>query len=326
MIYNESEDYSGDSMIRTHLVSCNLCGSKNSSLFCKARDRLHGLEGQFNYVKCNECGLVYMNPQVITEDIPRLYPESYAPHYSGQKKERFGRLSAFCNHLMTMAKIKNSVYNSLNEQSRVLDIGCGSGAILNRIRKRTGCQVYGVDISENAVKSAKQLFGIDVYKGDIKTAPWSKKYFDVITAWQYLEHVNDPNQNVKKMSRLLKNDGRLILAIPNYKSLHAKWFKEKWYPLDCPRHLCLWSPQTITTLMSRNGLEVEDIVYDITPWGLVGSLQYLIFKDNLNPKTKNVVANSRLLRVLLFPWTILLSLLKMSDGIIVYAKAKQPNT
>ena len=307
-------------MIRTQPVSCNLCGSQNASILCNARDLLHGVEGEYVYVKCDDCGLVYMNPQVITEDLPQLYPDSYAPHYSGSKKKRFGFLSDICNYLMTMAKIKKKIYDNLNSQSKVLDVGCGAGSILNKIRNKTGCEVYGVDISENAVQSAKKFFDIDVFHGDIKEAAWPENYFDVITAWQYLEHVPDPNQNIEKMSHLLKNDGTLILGVPNHKSLHAKWFKEKWYPLDCPRHLCIWSPQTMSILLEKYGLKVEDIVYDITPWGLVGSLQYLVFGDNVNPKTKNRISNSRLLRVLLFPWTILMGLLKCSDGIIVYAR------
>jgi len=307
-------------MIRTKSISCNLCGSKNASIIYKAKDLLHGVEGQFDYVKCNDCGLVYMNPQVITEDLPKIYPDSYAPHYSGNKKQRFGLLSDICNYLMTMAKIKKSVYNSLNKQSRVLDIGCGAGSILNRIRNKTGCEVYGVDISENAVQSAKEFFDIDVFHGDIKETTWPENHFDVITAWQYLEHVPDPNQNIEKMASLLKNNGTLILGVPNNKSLNAKIFKSKWYPLDCPRHLCIWSPQTMKMLLEKYGLEVEDIVFDITPWGLIGSLQYLVFGDNVNPKTKNLIAGSRIIRVLLFPWTILLGLLKCSDGIIVYAK------
>ncbi|MBN1974702.1 MAG: class I SAM-dependent methyltransferase [Sedimentisphaerales bacterium] len=317
--------FNGSSMIKTHLVPCNLCGSKNTSFICKARDRLHGVEGEFNYVKCSECGLIYMNPQVVPEDIPQLYPSNYAPHHSRNKKKRFGFISELCSYLTSMAKIRKEIYNCLDNESRVLDVGCGSGSILNDIRKRTGCQVYGVDISENAVQTAKELYGIDIFKGDIKDSTWQDNYFDVITAWQYLEHVNDPNQNVEKMCRLLKNSGWLILGIPNYKSLHAKWFKNKWFPLDCPRHLCLWSPQTITKLINKHGLKVEYIVYDMTPWSLIGSLQYLIYGDNLNPGTKNRLMYSRCLLVLMFPWTLLMSLLKCSDVIIVYARKQQAN-
>jgi 2-polyprenyl-3-methyl-5-hydroxy-6-metoxy-1,4-benzoquinol methylase len=307
-------------MVKTRVVSCNLCQSNDFTFLCNAKDRLHGVEGEFNYVKCNECGLIYMNPQVVPEDIGRLYPADYAPHYSGNQKGRFGLLSVLWNYLMTMAKIKKVVYNTLNNQSKVLDVGCGSGAILNGIKKRTGCQVYGVDISENAVQSAKKLFGIDVFKGDIKEVSWPGNSFDVITAWQYLEHVNDPNQNVEKMSQLLKNNGWLILGVPNFDSFNARHFKDKWYPLDCPRHLCIWTPETMTMLLQKYGLTVTDIVYDITPWGLIGSLQYFFYDDNLNPRTKNRFANSRLLLALLFPWTLLLSLSKQSDVIIVYAQ------
>ena len=307
-------------MIRTHLVSCNLCGSKNATFLYKAKDRLHGVEGEFDYVRCNDCNLVYMNPQVVIEDIAQLYPSDYAPHYSAPVKGRFGLLSVILNYLMSMAKIKKEVYKSLNSQSRVLDVGCGSGAILNNIKTKTGCQVYGVDISENAVQAAKKIYGIDIFNGDIKDTTWPDSYFDVITAWQYLEHVNDPNQNVEKMSHLLKKDGLLILAVPNFNSLNARLFKEKWYSLDCPRHLCVWTPETMKVLMHKHGLNVVNIVYDMTPWSIIGTLQYLFYGNNTNPRTQNRFMRCRWLRILLFPWTLLLSLLKISDGIIVYAR------
>jgi 2-polyprenyl-3-methyl-5-hydroxy-6-metoxy-1,4-benzoquinol methylase len=307
-------------MIRTHLVSCNFCGSENATFLYKAKDRLHGVEGEFNYVRCNDCSLVYMNPQVIPEDIAQIYPTDYAPHYSAATKGRFGLLSVVLNYLMNMAKIKKIVCKNLNSQSRVLDVGCGSGAFLNNIKAKTGCQVFGVDISENAVQAAKKLFGIDVFHGDIKDSIWPDCYFDIITAWQYLEHVNDPNQNIEKMSHLLKKDGVLIIAVPNFNSLLAVLFKEKWYHLDCPRHLCIWTQETITKLMHKYELNVLDIVYDVTPWSFMGSLQYLLYGDNINPKTKNRLTHSRFFQLLLFPFTLILSLFKQSDAITIYAQ------
>ena len=73
-------------------------------------------------------------------------------------------------------------------------------------------------------------------------------------------------------------------------------------------------------LLEQHGLTVTKIIYDKTPWGLRGSLQYSLFGDNINPKYRNRIRQSLFLWILLLPWTILISLLKKSDIIVVYAK------
>lgn len=321
-------------MIRTQEVTCNLCNCRDSIPLLNAKDRLHGIEGTYAYVRCKECGLVYMNPQVVPEDIKKLYPTDYAPHSAAEKKtdsknglkkriiKRIKRSSIIELLLkkLTTVKIIDSIYAVLNEQTRILDVGCGTGAFLNGVKIDKGCQVHGVDISETAVNQAKRSFDLDIFKGDITELPLPDDYFDIITAWWYLEHIHNPHTSIKKISSLLKADGYCIIGIPNFKSFNAKAFKDKWYHLDCPRHLCIWTPDTITQLLEKHGLLTTKIIYDKTPWGLLGSLQYLFFGDNINPKHHNRMIQSFLLRVLLLPWTILTAFLKRADIMVIYAK------
>jgi 2-polyprenyl-3-methyl-5-hydroxy-6-metoxy-1,4-benzoquinol methylase len=318
-------------MIKTEKISCNLCGSKDSKFLFKARDRLHGIEGTFSYVRCSKCGLVYMNPQVVPEDIAKLYPSDYAPHSTAAKgtavaiRSLYNRLIktpviAQLIKCITNVKIINSIYSRLDQNSRVLDIGCGAGAFLNRVKTEKGCEVYGVDISEAAVKTAKDSFNLDIFKGTITEAPLEDASFDVITAWWYLEHIPDPQATAARISSLLKRNGHCIIGVPNFESFNAKTFKDKWYHLDCPRHLCIWTPSTMKRLLEQHGLTVTKVIYDKTPWGLRGSLQYALFVDNINPKHRNRIRQSLFLWMLLLPWTILVSLLKKSDIIVVYAE------
>jgi 2-polyprenyl-3-methyl-5-hydroxy-6-metoxy-1,4-benzoquinol methylase len=318
-------------MIRTKKISCNLCGSKDSQFLFEARDRLHGTEGTFRYVQCPECGLVYMNPQVSQEDIAKLYPSDYAPH-STTTKGTAATIRSLYNRLIktpviaqlvkwiTNVKIINSIYSRLDQNSRVLDIGCGAGAFLNRVKTEKGCEVFGVDISEAAVKAAKDSFNLDIFKGTITEAPLEDSSFDVITAWWYLEHIPDPQVTAARISSLLKRNGHCIIGVPNFESFNAKTFKDKWYHLDCPRHLCIWTPSAMKRLLEQHGLTVTRVIYDKTPWGLRGSLQYVLLSDNINPKHRNRIRQSLFLWMLLLPWTILVSLLKKSDIIVVYAE------
>ena len=318
-------------MIRTEKISSNLRGGEDSEFLFEARDRLHGIEGAFSYVRCSECGLVYMNPQVVPEETAKLYPSDYAPHTTAAKGAASGIRSLY-NRLIktpviaqfikwiTNVKITNEIYRRLDQKSRILDIGCGAGAFLNRVKTDKGCEVNGVDISVAAVEAAKNSFGLDIFKGTITEAPFEDDSFDVITAWWYLEHIPDPHVTAARIASLLKPNGHCIIGVPNFESFNAKRFKDKWYHLDCPRHLCIWTPPAMKRLLEQHGLTVTGIIYDKTPWGLRGSLQYALFGDNIDPKHHNSIRQSLLLWMLLLPWSIIVSLLKKSDIIVVYAK------
>ena len=122
------------------------------------------------------------------------------------------------------------------------------------------------------------------------------------------------------MARLLKPGGLCVIGVPNSASFFARLFKDKWYHLDCPRHLCLWSPATMKRLLADRGLSVRKIAYDKTPWGLLGSLQYRIYGDNRDPKHKNRIRQSALLWLLCLPLTLVVALLRKSDIMTVIAE------
>ncbi len=307
-------------MVRTQTVCCNLCGGTDSVPLYTARDRSCSIEGNFTYVRCNTCGLVYMNPQVIPEDIGKLYPEVYAPYHHDTTKKRFGILSEIWKNIFKSVKLDKSIGKQINQQSRVLDIGCGSGDFLNEIKNKHNCEIYGLDMSETAIHSAKQFYNIDVFKGTISEAPWTENYFDIITAWHYMEHVNNPNQNVQKMAQMLKPGGWLVLGVPNIESFGARHFKDKWYPLECPRHLCIWSPKTMELLIQKNGLRLNNIIYAMDPWWLVTSLQYQFYDNKANAEKRDHIFKSKFTRIAFLPWLTLMSVLKQSDGITVYAR------
>ena len=272
-----------------------------------------------------------MNPQVVPESIGLLYPESYAPHADKSKtsrsvfmalREGLRKIPLLGTELrrLTDARVMAPLVRRLSADARLLDVGCGSGAFLDGVRADTGCHVQGVDVSHLAVETARRLYGVDVFEGPVTETPFSDATFDAITAWWYLEHVAKPNEAVAAMSRLLKEGGTCVIGVPSYDSVFARRFKDKWYHLDCPRHMCIWTPKTIRRLLSQHGLSVTRIYYDRSPWGLLGSLQYRFYGDNANPKHRNRIRQSALLWLLLLPLTIVVSLLRRSDIIVVYAK------
>jgi SAM-dependent methyltransferase len=324
-------------MFETCDVVCDLCKISDADFLFDGKDRLYGCDGVFTYVRCKNCGLVYMNPQIHPEEIGKLYPENYAPHRPkkaggdeceksfGARIKKIPALAALLNakrKFLGRAQIASGVLKKLNRHSRVLDVGCGYGQFLNRIRSETSCEVYGVDIAPEAAAAAKEYYGIDIFTGTIAEAPFSKGLFDMITSWWCLEHVPNPSEVLQKMCSLLKCGGLCVIGVPNIDSFNGRIFKDKWYHLDCPRHLHLYSPNTITKLLDKAGFVVTKMVFDKSSWGLFRSLQYYLGDDNIPLKQRKRPRHASSLKRLLLPWTILLGLLKQSDIMVIYARKK----
>jgi 2-polyprenyl-3-methyl-5-hydroxy-6-metoxy-1,4-benzoquinol methylase len=310
---------SGEEALRTKPVACDLCGSSDSVPLFEAKDRLHGRPGVFTYVRCNHCGLVYMNPQIVPEDLTKVYPCDYGPHQAAEKKPRTGRaLRAELKRI----PFASTLCGELTADRRLLDVGCGAGAFLAKMHAATGCAVHGVDNSEAAVQTAKQMYGIDVFHGTLLDAPFADGSFDAITAWSFLEHVPNPREVVRRISRLLKPGGLCIICVPNVTSFNARVFRDRWYHLDCPRHLHLFSPETLSHLLTESGLAVDRIAFDRSARGLVQSIRYRFGDDRVSLKHRPKRAGTSLLKAVLRPYSLLLAWLKQSDVIVVSARKR----
>lgn len=281
----------------------------------------------------------YCDP-INKEDISTFYPALYGPHKSLENEKEVAnirnenshffrwlnrnvkRFLISLNHSLKETKIKRTIYQGLNNSSMVLDVGCGVGKFLSNLRSEKGVQVYGVEISEVAVERGKKLYGLDIIHGELVDAPFSPKSFDLITAWFSLEHMPDPEKEIAIMKKMLKDNGNIIIGLPNSKSLNAWLFKDRWYHLDCPRHLHLWNTTSLNKLLGKYGLEITSIVFDKTPWGLLGSLQYLLYQNNYLEDKRNKILRNRILYILALPLTILMGLLRLCDIMIVYCKNK----
>lgn len=145
-------------------IRCNVCGSLENKFLFNAKDRLHGIEGSFSYVRCTRCGLVYMNPQISFEDVQIFYPEDYAPHKSQSDKNIHTRCST---SRFKKSYLAEPFFQKLNENSCFLDVGCGNGKFLNEVRSFFGCKVYGVDISKKAAETSKSNYDLDIFTGEI---------------------------------------------------------------------------------------------------------------------------------------------------------------
>lgn len=312
-------------MIATQEIACNVCsGKRHKVAHGQALDRLHGITGRFDYVECLDCGLVYMNPQVAVESIPALYPADYSPHQkpkpAGTPKTKLptSRQTGIARSFDLFFKNEKIPPHCLpNSGGRILDIGCGSGAFLDQVRQQYPCEVFGVDLSEAAVATAKTQFDLEVFHGTLLDARFPDGHFDVVTAWWYLEHVPDPLPVLQEVARILKPGGRCILGVPNTHSVVARLFAKNWYHLDSPRHLCLYNPKAMRFLLQQAGLSDPEFSTDKSPWGLIGSLAYLL---GGNGETARKMRRLFWLRQVLLPVTALIGLLGWGDTLVVRSK------
>jgi len=305
-------------VVEKRQVPCDLCGSNEQEFLFDAKDRLHGCEGAFTYVQCRECGLVFMNPQVVPGEIGGFYPSDYSPHKAKVKTEQLNQ--SVIRRKLKKRPFTSSLFKRVSEKSRILDVGCGSGIFLYEMKTTTGCDVYGIDISKTAAKTARESYGIEVFNGKITQSPFEDNFFDVITAWAFLEHVNSPSEILLKMSNLLKKDGFCIISIPNFESINARLFKDKWYHLDCPRHLYIFTKRTIIGLFEKSNLRIKKIAYNKSTNGVLNSLQYYFYGDNYNPNHRDKVKRSLLLRKIAPLWSRITALMRQSDMMSVFAE------
>jgi SAM-dependent methyltransferase len=306
--------------VPTEPSACPVCGpSAKATLSFNATDRLHGIAGTFSYYRCSDCGLLYQNPRVRPDSSMDVYPKDYMGHIPLAAPTGIRRLGRLTTRWLRGATLPRHIVATLGPASRVLDVGCGAGEFLNEVRTRFGCRVEGLDLSEGSKQAASATFGIDVFCGPLDAAPWAPASFDLITAWWSLEHMADPEPALARMCTLLAPGGHMLIAIPNSQSLVARVFGSRWYHLDCPRHYHLWTPRSIRQLLERQGLTYRSTRFDKSPWGLLGSLQYAIYGDNIRAEVANRLRGNTKLAPAFLPLTFALGMLGYSDMMAVTA-------
>ncbi len=144
-----------------------------------------------------------------------------------------------------------------SQVGRLLDVGCGSGAFLVRMRE-LAWKVCGVEPDPEAARLARQQ-GLEVYQALVEEAELPSAAFDAVTMNHVIEHVVDPLAALRACARVLRPGGRLVAVTPNWHSLLHRRFGHFWEHLDPPRHLWLFTAQSLAACAQQAGLRVEQI-------------------------------------------------------------------
>lgn len=196
------------------------------------------------------------NEMLVTSPIPadldKYYDSEEYQSHNTSKKTVFNLIYNTVKRISF--KKKQSLFLNGTTDKKVLDIGAGTGDFLLYCEE-TGFYVSGVEPNSNARKKAKEK-GINLHE-KIEDVLGNK--YDVITMWHVLEHVPNLYECIGQLKELLNKNGKLIVAVPNYKSYDAEYYKEFWAAYDVPRHLWHFSQKSIHKLFESVQLKVTKI-------------------------------------------------------------------
>lgn len=215
----------------------------------------HTVSGEkFELLYNSEYDLLITSPKPNAEKLPEYYKsENYISH-TDSKKSAFDKIYQWVKSIMLQKKMK-LLEKYHPQKGTLLDIGTGTGDFL-KTAKAWNWEIHGTEPNQKAHEIA-QGKGVAL-KTETTVFPGEK--FDVISMWHVLEHVPDLEKQLKEINRLLKKDGTLIIAVPNFKSFDAKHYGEFWAAYDAPRHLWHFSKTSIAKLFESVDFEIMEIV------------------------------------------------------------------
>ena len=230
---------------------CPWCGSEKAQINLWLKDEFLTKE-DFHICECLNCGLLYTMPRPDKEKIGAYYKsEAYYSHQENKK----GFIPKVYERVKSInLKHKYRLATNGMQPGKLLDIGCGVGDFLHTAEMH-GWECIGVEPSEDAKAIAqKRMKGMIITSEELES--FSDGAFDVITMWHVLEHVDDLKWQVAQLQRLVKPSGRVVIAVPNYKSYEGQYYKEHWAAYDVPRHLNHFNRITLSKIFKTSGLEL----------------------------------------------------------------------
>lgn len=287
--------------IELESVKCDLCSSNNNTLLLQARDYRYGHPEMFNIVKCNNCGLIYINPRPTAESISKLYESDY----TAEEITDESLITKTANWKIIVKGILYKLYGyigSLPKKGKILELGCGEGAILEILARRE-CEVWGVEPNPKAARICKKK-GLNAVCSSLKEANFRDGFFDAVIMSQVLEHLPSPKTTLKEVNRIVKRKGKVLIYCPNVESYLSKLFGKYWHGWHIPFHFYSFTKKAILKLINDAGFKVAKIDTITPPHFFTTSLKSFLFGDSDNilaPIKRGKALDNPLVKVSLLP-------------------------
>ncbi|HEX5624762.1 MAG TPA: class I SAM-dependent methyltransferase [Saprospiraceae bacterium] len=281
-----------------HIQECPICGSKHFENIFTCKD--HSISQQnFGLIRCRSCQFIMTSPRPAEAELGQYYASDQYISHSDTNKGLINKLYRQIRKITLRNKIR--ILKQHSSHLDLLDIGSGAGYFLNHARS-SGYQVSGIEPDPDTRKRSIDLFNLEVWNED-QLDLWPDAQFGMITLWHVLEHVSDLNRRLEQIHRLLKNDGLLVIAVPNCSSFDATHYQDYWAGYDVPRHLWHFTPETIGKLLEKHHFactETLPMIFDSfyvsmlsekykgSPWALVSG-----FINGLMSNINAIISNKK---------------------------------
>jgi SAM-dependent methyltransferase len=238
-------------------VSCDICGGAQASTHVSPAPCFGELDHDFQIVRCQSCGLLYTRPRPSQSAMAALYEayfpmtplssDSRATRDSWRSNERLRRLwHMYCRNYQSTIVAR--------AHGTVLDIGCGSGELMEALRRK-GHPVQGLEINPQMAAACRSK-GLRVFCADYETATFPQGAFGTIILSHVIEHLPSPKRALQNIWQILEPGGTLFIFCPNADSYFARFFGRRWYQWHVPFHFFHFTPASMSALASATGYRI----------------------------------------------------------------------
>jgi SAM-dependent methyltransferase len=296
-------------------LPCKICGNDIRNAIVHTKERMLGLNDPFDYLECGACGCVQLMD--IPADMQKYYPPNTYYAFSGKQKLDRSEFSFskwirkiqadyklydrrnLIGRLCCLGYNSPAIYHYLRKinaryDTSILDIGCGNGGLLFRLKEIGFRDLTGAD---PFLEKETRVPGLKIFKSEVFGL--SGKY-DFIMMNHAFEHMDEPVAVLKKVYDLLADDGCLMLRVPVSDAYCWLAYREFWASLDPPRHFFIYSTRSMGVLASKTGFTIKELLHDATAFQFWGSEQYikgisLISKNSYNrSKSKSIFSKAQI--------------------------------
>jgi 2-polyprenyl-3-methyl-5-hydroxy-6-metoxy-1,4-benzoquinol methylase len=209
---------------------------------------------KFNLVRCSACGCYETDPPPLQGDDESA--EFYTDYYTKKEvpaevvKSQDSRNAWFW-------RVAEQIPSLAKPEARVADIGSGDGHFCAELKAAGWRDITGIEISKTRVTLAKKLYPeIPFYSCGIAETGIPENSLDLMVMDSVIEHLPQPVQMVRDLSKYLKPGGTLVMLTPNMESGHFRFLGKRWTSMLAPHaHIFLFTPSSIDRLLKQSGLQ-----------------------------------------------------------------------